>query len=219
MYEAEHLKTIDNQLLGHFEICDIPKAKRGEVSIAVTFEVDINGILSVSARDLSSKTANEMRVLYDKGSLDLGAKYDELAMPLRTSASSDNKKMEVALKDFANVIHKAMGEDRDCPLIPLELAMNQRSCNRTLMKLCHSTDEVSRRIRNVFLCFILSFNFLQDFTADTVCALKIARLVCHILYLQVFMKNHELYRLKKPDYRYSCFKNLFMRNLKESKWY
>lgn len=51
VYEGERTLTKDNNLLGTFELSDIPPALRGVPQIEVTFQIDANGILDVSAAD------------------------------------------------------------------------------------------------------------------------------------------------------------------------
>jgi molecular chaperone DnaK len=52
----------DNRLLGRFELKDIPPAPRGVPQIEVTFKVDVNGILSVSAKDLGTSKENRITI-------------------------------------------------------------------------------------------------------------------------------------------------------------
>ncbi len=51
VYEGERTLTKDNNLLGKFELSGIPPAPRGVPQIEVTFEVDANGIMKISASD------------------------------------------------------------------------------------------------------------------------------------------------------------------------
>ena len=51
IFEGERAMTKDNHLLGKFELTGIPPAPRGVPQIEVTFEIDANGILKVSAQD------------------------------------------------------------------------------------------------------------------------------------------------------------------------
>lgn len=51
VFEGERSLTTDNHLLGKFELTGIPPAPRGVPQIEVTFEIDANGILSISAAD------------------------------------------------------------------------------------------------------------------------------------------------------------------------
>ena len=56
VFEGERSMTKDNNLLGKFELSGIPPAPRGVPQIEVTFDVDANGILNVSACDKSTGT-------------------------------------------------------------------------------------------------------------------------------------------------------------------
>lgn len=51
VYEGERSRTRDNNLLGKFELTGIPPAPRGVPQIAVSFDLDANGILNVNAED------------------------------------------------------------------------------------------------------------------------------------------------------------------------
>ena len=61
--------TRDNNLLGRFELSGIPPAPRGVPQIEVTFDIDANGILSVTATDRSTGKANKITITNDKGRL------------------------------------------------------------------------------------------------------------------------------------------------------
>ena len=61
--------TKDNNLLGKFELSGIPPAPRGVPQIEVTFDIDANGILNVSAADKSTGKANKITITNDKGRL------------------------------------------------------------------------------------------------------------------------------------------------------
>ncbi|XP_061541192.1 heat shock 70 kDa protein 1-like [Phycodurus eques] len=67
--EGERAMTKDNNLLGRFELCGIPPAPRGVPQIEVTFDVDANGILNVSAVDKSTGKENKITITNDKGRL------------------------------------------------------------------------------------------------------------------------------------------------------
>ncbi|XP_061761753.1 heat shock 70 kDa protein 1-like [Nerophis ophidion] len=69
VYEGERAMTRDNNLLGTFQLSGIPPAPRGVPQIAVTFDVDANGILQVSAVDKSSGKENKITITNDKGRL------------------------------------------------------------------------------------------------------------------------------------------------------
>jgi len=69
VYEGERAMTNDNNLLGKFELTGIPPAPRGVPQIEVTFDVDANGILNVSAIDKSTGKENKITITNDKGRL------------------------------------------------------------------------------------------------------------------------------------------------------
>merc|ERR1719452_85355 len=69
VYEGERTMTRDNNLLGQFELEGIPPAPRGVPQIEVTFDVDANGILNVSAVDKVTGKKNKITITNDKGRL------------------------------------------------------------------------------------------------------------------------------------------------------
>merc|ERR1712240_11511 len=69
VYEGERAMTKDNHLLGKFDLTGIPPAPRGVPQIEVTFDVDANGILNVSAVDKSTNKGNKITITNDQGRL------------------------------------------------------------------------------------------------------------------------------------------------------
>nr|CAH7764890.1 unnamed protein product [Callosobruchus chinensis] len=69
VYEGERAMTKDNNLLGTFNLTGIPPAPRGVPKIEVTFDLDANGILNVSARDSSTGKSEKITITNDKGRL------------------------------------------------------------------------------------------------------------------------------------------------------
>jgi L1 cell adhesion molecule like protein len=68
-FEGERGMTRDNHLLGTFDLHGIPPAPRGVPQIEVTFDIDANGILNVSAEDKSTGKKNQITITNDKGRL------------------------------------------------------------------------------------------------------------------------------------------------------
>jgi heat shock protein 1/8 len=69
VYEGERQFTRDNNLLGKFQLEGIPPMPRGVPQIEVTFDVDANGILNVSAAEKSTGKSNKITITNDKGRL------------------------------------------------------------------------------------------------------------------------------------------------------
>ncbi|KAG9049220.1 70-kilodalton heat shock protein [Tulasnella sp. UAMH 9824] len=69
VYEGERARTKDNNFLGVFDLTNIPPAPRGVPQIEVTFDVDANGILNVSAVDKTTGKSNRITATNDKGRL------------------------------------------------------------------------------------------------------------------------------------------------------
>ncbi|KAI3648903.1 hypothetical protein MP228_006757 [Amoeboaphelidium protococcarum] len=69
VFEGERARTADNHQLGKFELTGIPPAPRGVPQIEVTFDIDANGILNVSASDKTTGRSNKITITNDKGRL------------------------------------------------------------------------------------------------------------------------------------------------------
>jgi L1 cell adhesion molecule like protein len=69
VFEGERPLTKDNNRLGRFDLTGIPPAPRGVPQIEVTFDLDANGILNVTAEDKASKNKNKITITNDMGRL------------------------------------------------------------------------------------------------------------------------------------------------------
>jgi len=69
VYEGERQRTKDNNLMGKFELTGIPPAPRGVPQIEVTFDLDANGIMNVSALEKGTGKTNQIVITNDKGRL------------------------------------------------------------------------------------------------------------------------------------------------------
>ncbi|KAJ1338328.1 endoplasmic reticulum chaperone BiP [Microdochium nivale] len=69
VFEGERSMTKDNNILGKFELTNIPPAPRGVPQIEVSFELDANGILKVSAHDKGTGKSESITITNDKGRL------------------------------------------------------------------------------------------------------------------------------------------------------
>jgi molecular chaperone DnaK (HSP70) len=69
VYEGERAMTKDNRQLGKFDLSGIPPAPRGVPQIEVTFEIDVDGILNVRAKDKGTGTTEDITITRDKSAL------------------------------------------------------------------------------------------------------------------------------------------------------
>ena len=91
----------DNRTLGRFQLADIPPAPRGIPQIEVAFDIDANGILNVSARDLGTGKQQSIEIKSSSGLSD--QEVEKMAKDAETHAAEDKKKREVVdLKNQAD---------------------------------------------------------------------------------------------------------------------
>jgi endoplasmic reticulum chaperone BiP len=88
VYEGERAMTKDNHHLGKFELTGIPPAPRGVPQIEVTFEVDANGILQVTAQDKGTGKAEKITITADQGRLSQ-AEIDRMVEEAENYAEED----------------------------------------------------------------------------------------------------------------------------------
>ena len=94
VYEGERAMTKDNNLLGRFDLTGIPPAPRGIPKIDVTFDIDANGILHVSAKDESTGKSEKIKINNDKGRLSQ-ADIDRMLADAEKFKEQDEKQKEV----------------------------------------------------------------------------------------------------------------------------
>ena len=103
VFEGERAMTKDNNLLGKFHLDGIPPAPRGVPQIEVTFDIDANGILNVSAQDKSTGKVNQITITNEKGRLSQ-ADIDRMVSEAEKYAAEDeqNKKKIEAKNGLEN---------------------------------------------------------------------------------------------------------------------
>ncbi|XP_065171563.1 heat shock protein 70 A1-like [Atheta coriaria] len=99
VYEGERAMTKDNNLLGTFDLTGIPPAPRGVPQIEVTFDLDANGILNVSAKDTSSGKQKNITIKNDKGRLSQQDIERMLADAERYKSEDEKQKNRVAARN------------------------------------------------------------------------------------------------------------------------
>jgi len=92
VFEGERAMTKDNRLLGKFELSGIPPAPRGVPQIDVSFEIDVNGILHVSAEDKATNKKNDITITKDADSL--SPEEIERMIKEAEAAADDDKKIK-----------------------------------------------------------------------------------------------------------------------------
>ncbi|KAI9915402.1 hypothetical protein PsorP6_008122 [Peronosclerospora sorghi] len=90
VFEGERSMTKDNRLLGKFELTGLPPAPRGVPQIEVTFEIDANGILQVSAEDKGTGKAEKITITAEKGRLSQD-EIDRMVREAEEFADEDKK--------------------------------------------------------------------------------------------------------------------------------
>merc|ERR1712217_430868 len=99
VYEGERAMTKDNHMLGRFDLTGIPPAPRGVPQIEVTFDIDANGILNVSAVDKSSGKKENITITNDKGRLSADEIEKMLADAEKYKAEDDHQKERISAKN------------------------------------------------------------------------------------------------------------------------
>jgi len=99
VYEGERAMTRDNHMLGKFDLTGIPPAPRGVPQIEVTFDIDANGILNVSAADKSSGKSEKITITNDKGRLSNEEIEKMVADAEKFKAEDDQQKERIAAKN------------------------------------------------------------------------------------------------------------------------
>jgi len=93
VFEGERPMTKDNHILGKFELTGIPPAPRGTPQIEVTFEIDANGILQVSAEDKGTGKSEKITITAEKGRLSED-EIDRMVREAEEFAEDDKKTKE-----------------------------------------------------------------------------------------------------------------------------
>ncbi len=83
----------DNKMLGQFDLVGIPPAPRGVPQIEVTFDIDANGIVSVSARDKATGKEQQIRIQASGGLSD--ADIEKMVKDAEANADADKKRREM----------------------------------------------------------------------------------------------------------------------------
>jgi molecular chaperone DnaK len=90
--QGERAMASDNRTLGKFQLTDLPAAQRGIPQIEVTFDIDANGIISVSAKDLG--TGKEQNIKIESGSKLSDEEIERMKAEAKENEENDKKNLE-----------------------------------------------------------------------------------------------------------------------------
>jgi molecular chaperone DnaK len=91
--QGERPMAADNKTLGRFELADIPPAPRGVPQVEVTFDIDANGIVNVSAKDLGTGKEQSIRITASSGLSD--SEVENLVKEAEAHAEEDKQKKKL----------------------------------------------------------------------------------------------------------------------------
>ena len=115
VFEGERTLTKHNNLLGKFELSGIPPAPRGVPQIEVSFDVDSNGILHVTAKDNTTGKSNDITIKNDKGRLSK-EEIEKMVSDAQEYAEEDKKAQALIekknrLETYTFGLKKTLNED------------------------------------------------------------------------------------------------------------
>ncbi len=103
VFQGEREMAADNKMLGNFDLVGIPPAPRGMPQIEVTFDIDANGIVSVSARDKATGKEQQIKIQASGGLSD--ADIERMVKDAEANAAADKKRREmVEAKNHAEAL-------------------------------------------------------------------------------------------------------------------
>jgi molecular chaperone DnaK len=93
VFQGEREMAADNKMLGQFDLMGIPMAPRGIPQIEVTFDIDANGIVNVSAKDKATNKEQQIRIQASGGLSD--AEVEKMVKEAEANAAEDKKRKEL----------------------------------------------------------------------------------------------------------------------------
>jgi molecular chaperone DnaK len=115
VFQGEREMAADNKALGQFDLVGIPPAPRGMPQVEVTFDIDANGIVSVTAKDKATNKEQQIRIQASGGLSD--SEIEKMVKEAEANAADDKKRREVETRNQAeSLIHsteKALKEYGD----------------------------------------------------------------------------------------------------------
>jgi molecular chaperone DnaK len=141
VFQGEREMAADNKLLGQFDLVGIPPAPRGVPQVEVTFDIDANGIVNVSAKDLG--TGKQQSVQITGGSALPKEDIEKMVRDAEEYAEEDRKRREEAeVRNQADSLvyqtEKFLGENED--KVPEDIKSEVREALAEVKKALESND-------------------------------------------------------------------------------
>lgn len=154
VFEGERTMTKDNNCLGRFDLSGIPPAPRGVPQIEVSFDMDANGILSVSAVDKSTGKSNKITITNDKGRLSKEEIERMINEAKQYEAEDEKQRQRIAarnqLEHYIFSVKQALNEDNG-KLSEQDRKQALEMCEQTLQWIDNNsladTDEFTYRLQ------------------------------------------------------------------------
>jgi len=107
VFQGEREMAADNKILGQFDLVGIPPAPRGVPQVEVTFDIDANGIVNVTAKDKATNKEQQIRIQASGGLSD--ADIDKMVKDAELNAAEDKRRRELvdAKNQGESMIHSA----------------------------------------------------------------------------------------------------------------
>jgi molecular chaperone DnaK len=157
--QGEREMAADNQTLARFQLVGIPPAPRGVPQIEVTFDIDANGIVHVSAKDLGTSKEQRIRITATSGLSE--KEIERLIEEAQANKESDNQRRELvearnladsliyttdrALQEFGNQVPAEVREEIDLALAKVRLERESNDLVR-LQQACEELRQASFKI-------------------------------------------------------------------------
>jgi molecular chaperone DnaK len=149
VYQGERAMAKDNRLLGVFQLVGIPPAPRGVPQVEVTFDIDANGILNVTAKDKA--TNNEQKITITSSSGLSKEEVDKMARDAESHGAEDQKrKDEIEARNKADAtlyqVDKLLKEHRD-KISEADAKTVEEALENTRKKIAEgSTEEINKAV-------------------------------------------------------------------------
>jgi len=160
VYQGERPIARENRLLGEFNLEGIPPAPRGVPQIEVAFDIDANGILTVSAKDKATQKSQQIRITgssnLDKNEVNRmvndAAKYAEEDKKRQEKIDARNRADQLAyqaekqLKEFANIVEPADKTAMETAITKLRDAVKRDADSDELKRLMGELEQAAHNI-------------------------------------------------------------------------